>query len=436
MVYRGASAVMSNKSSASSDATDELSSASEAPPATENSEGKPAETVNENATSSNKRARPRKRRELLRRDIARMNVGDAWERYTYIGVLVGVSGFIFVTKAFLGLPAWIGLLVSAAGIGGYALLAWLDRNNRVRMDKAGDNCYYLGLTFTLASLAAVLVRIDFDVSVAQYIISGFGIAIGSTIFGIIARLILIQFVEELDDIELKSRVRLTEAADQLRVDLENATGRFQDFMISVQDEVRVSIVAVTEDQVKQQRALVDAVESALKGAIGTMEQSSNKLAETLNGHATVMADFNAASERSAKAADNLAEKVGSIELPYDQLQDGVGKLVQEIEKVRDGIVALPITDAASKLDSYAKTTDEVLNRFSEISDATGRIVAGLETASATLSESAQSGTAASEALQKTVADLKSDLGSFKEVASEYVDGMTEVAEALSEKVDV
>lgn len=378
----------------------------------------------------------RVRRSLPRADLARLNVGDFRERVTFITVLVVVSLFIFIGKAFAGLPAWIGLLVSAAGIFGYGLLAWLDRNNRVRMDKAGDNCYYLGLTFTLTSLAAVLLRIDFDVSVAEYIISGFGIAIGSTIFGIIARLVLIQFVEELDDIEMKSRTRLTESADQLRVDLENATSRFQDFMISIQDEVRVSIVAITGEQIKQQRDLVGAVESALKDAIGTMEKSSNNLADTLKRHSDVIADFNAASERSARAADNLAEKVSSIELPYDHLEEGVGKVIGEVERLRDGLLALPLIGAAEKLDGYVQSTDKVHEKVTELSAVIGQMVDRLNEIGTTFEKGAKEGANASKALQETVQELKTGLSSFQEVAANYVDGMSEVAETLAEKVDV
>ncbi|MCP2669536.1 hypothetical protein NHF40_01165 [Maricaulaceae bacterium EIL42A08] len=379
---------------------------------------------------------PNRFKSLFPQDIARMNVADARERITFIGVLVGVSVFIFIGKAFLGLPAWIGLVVSAAGVFGYGILAWLDRNNRVRMDKAGDNCYYLGLTFTLTSLAAVLYRIDFDVSVAEYIISGFGIAIGSTIFGIIARLVLIQFVEELDDIEQKARTRLTESADQLRVDLEDATSRFQGFMISLQDEVKVSIVSMTSEQVKQQRELVGAVESALKDAIGTMEQSSNKLADTLGDHSKVIADFNAASKRSAKAADNLAEKVSSIELPYDQLEEGVGKVVSEIDKIREGLSDLPLLAAAEKMDEYARSTHEMHTKVSELTSTTGRMVEQLEKISTSFEKTADQSGAASDTLRETVKELQEGLNSFQKVASDYVDGMTDVAETLAEKVDV
>ena len=388
------------------------------------------------ARSHKKRTRKRRGNSLWRPDLARLNVGDVRERVTFISVLVLVSLFIFIGKAFAGLPAWIGLVVSAVGIFGYGLLAWLDRNNRVRMDKAGDNCYYLGLTFTLTSLAAVLYRIDFDVSVAEYIISGFGIAIGSTIFGIIARLVLIQFVEELDDIELKARTRLTESADQLRVDLEDAAGRFQDFMISLQDEVKVSIVSITGEQIKQQRDLIEAVEAALKDAIGTMEQSSNKLADTLNGHSDVISKFNAASERSAKAADNLADKVSSIELPYDQLEEGVGKVIAEIDKLRDGMLALPLVSAAEKLDGYVQATDRVHDRVGEVAAATSEMADKLREIGSTFESSAREGASASKALQETVQELRSGLSSFREVASKYVDGMSEVAESLAEKVDV
>src|SRR5262245_5827177 len=69
---------------------------------------------------------------------------------------------------------------------------------RVRLDQAGDNAYYLGLLFTLTSMAFALYEFrgaslsDAGVSGragAEQIISNFGIALASTICGIFLRVV-------------------------------------------------------------------------------------------------------------------------------------------------------------------------------------------------------------------------------------------------------
>lgn len=167
-----------------------------------------------------------------------------------------------------------------------------------------------------------------------------------------------------------------------------------------------------------------------------MEQSSDRLAETLKGHSDIIADFSAASERSAKAADNLADKVSSIELPYDQLEEGVGKVIAEIDRLREGMLALPIVSAAEKLDGYFQATDKVHDRVAEVAAVTSKMVDRLREIGATFESCAKEGAIASRALQETVQELQGGLSSFREVASAYVDGMSEVAESLAEKVDV
>ena len=78
----------------------------------------------------------------------------------------------------------------------YALLVVCMPRLRVRMDQAGDNSYYLGLLFTLTSMAFALY--DFRAmtqggassSGVQQIVANFGIALSTTIVGILLRVVL------------------------------------------------------------------------------------------------------------------------------------------------------------------------------------------------------------------------------------------------------
>lgn len=381
---------------------------------------------------------PVKRRSVSTRwDLARRNITDSKERWTFISLLVCISLIIFIGKAFLGMPASLGLLFAFVGIAGYATTAWLDRNNRVRMDKAGDNCYYLGLTFTLASLSAVLVRIDFDVAVASAIVSGFGIALGSTIFGIIARLVLIQFVEELDDIEHRARVRLTDSADQLRVDLDNAAQRFQTFLLSIQDDVRASIVELTDDQLDKQKKLVGDVQVLLEQAVQNVDEASKSLTQTLKRHSTVMDKFNASSERSAQAADKLAERIENIRLPQDDIETAVKRIIEEVERIGEALngVSEPFRNAASDVQETSRTSREMLKHASQIVIHAQEAAASLAQLQESASQSAERGKEVSEQLNSSLSDLKTGVSQFSDIAEQYLNGMREVTDHLSEALD-
>lgn len=390
------------------------------------------ETQPETATGAQKRTGVR-----VRWDLARRNIADDKERWTFIGILVVVSSVIFVGKAYFEMPALLGLLFAFFGITGYACIAWLDRNNRIRMDKAGDNCYYLGLTFTLASLSAVLVRIDFDVAVASAIVAGFGIALGSTILGIIARLILIQFVEELDDIEHRARVRLTDSADQLRIDLDNAAKRFQTFLFSIQDDVRASIVELTDDQLEKQKTLVEDVQQLLEQVVRNVDDASTSLTKTLKRHSTVMEKFNASAERTADAADKLAERVENIRLPHDDIESAVNRIIGEVDRIGEAlnVAGEPFRNAASEFKEISNASRELSMHSAEMVTRAQSAAASLVDLQTQTTSSAAEGNAAVESLRNSIAELESGMSEFRVVAGKYMAGMTEVAEHLTDKIN-
>jgi len=92
---------------------------------------------------------------------------------------------------------------------------------RIREDQLGDNCYYLGFLFTLASLAYALYQFGLSGSVEQ-IVANFGLALGSTITGILLRVLINQARRDVLETEQDARMALADAVVRLRTEIDDA----------------------------------------------------------------------------------------------------------------------------------------------------------------------------------------------------------------------
>lgn len=121
-----------------------------------------------------------------------------WSKSTtvFYTALIGGSGLIVVLKQLLS-GLWGGVIVAV--ILGLILIGVVVRHKQdgqIDFHRAGDNVYYLGLLYTLVSLGYVLVALfllDPDAESAKKIdelVGSFGIALTSTICGIIGRIYL------------------------------------------------------------------------------------------------------------------------------------------------------------------------------------------------------------------------------------------------------
>lgn len=146
-------------------------------------------------------------------------------------VLAFLSGVatIFICKA-LNAPQFLLTGVVIGIILLYGAIVWMTPRLRLRLDQAGDNAYYLGLLFTLISMAYALYSVATDVatkdpgaglpsSTTERIIADFGVALGSTIAGIFTRIFLQQIRIDPSDVETTSRMELSSASGLLRGEL-------------------------------------------------------------------------------------------------------------------------------------------------------------------------------------------------------------------------
>src|SRR3954471_7408763 len=101
---------------------------------------------------------------------------DRWGFLSFAGV---GALLILLAKHSGGNPVHIALVAAGAMLL-YAVMVYRTGTGRLRGDQAGDNCYYLGLIYTLTSLAYAIFVFD-PSSQAQTIIQGFGIALATTI---------------------------------------------------------------------------------------------------------------------------------------------------------------------------------------------------------------------------------------------------------------
>lgn len=254
-----------------------------------------------------------------KQNAPRARLRDTSEKIVYFFALLVGGTVILVGKSFGWLAPWPAAIFAVVSIVVYAAFAWLaQRENPVRADRLGDNCYYLGLVYTLASLIASLIMIEQGADV-NGLIGNFGVALVSTAAGIVARLILIQLRAETDDVDQRARVALAETANSMQSDLLLAASVFRRLMIDAQESFRVSVDR-TRASVEQSAALAVRLQSielspelmnnSLLKAIRSIESAAEAISaagETVRQQSTAIAGTADAVERADTGMAHVRE---------------------------------------------------------------------------------------------------------------------------------
>jgi methyl-accepting chemotaxis protein len=142
---------------------------------------------------------------------------------------VAVLGIAFiVTSKALSLPPFVVTGVPVGLMILYAVLAAMFRRLRLRDDQIGDNLYYMGFTYTLVSLGMSLYQYSSGQSVDD-IVRNFGVAVASTIAGIVLRILFNQLRRDPIEFEHISRLDLAEASRRVRRELDGVHGELAHF---------------------------------------------------------------------------------------------------------------------------------------------------------------------------------------------------------------
>lgn len=219
---------------------------------------------------------------------------------------------------------------------------------RGREEELGDNLYYLGFLFTLVSLAVALYTLnvlDQGTSIAAALLRNFGIALVTTIAGMVLRLLMYQLHRPHS--EEDSLVRLAKAADTAAMELNRSA-----------EDIKLShgrIIDSLDDTLKRSAGgAADAVEEAGRRMQQASQASVAGMQQSLDGFRGRIDGIGTAAGEVAKTLDDLGARVSKVDIPTDLI-------TKKIAPLADGIGAHLSTVAAT-----AKAAADANNHLSGV----------------------------------------------------------------------
>lgn len=289
------------------------------------------------------------------------------------------------------------------------LYAWSVRKltqTQFEAETTGDNCYYLGFLFTLISLALTLYLLQDTASsdirgvnnaeLLQNIVSGFGIALTSTIVGIALRVWFFQHRGDQLDTEKASQIEDVDGIKAFHAALSESATQLKNFatetieLTAERDKhIREATDKAVEMQLDAAKKIISEVDSLIQTQQRHLEETTKsltQLVETL----TIQSSNRISEEFKTKLIEPAAAS-------FAELQTTVRKLTERLEELEDSQI--------SKIERSGKDMLEMWETLNEASIEHVRITAKAskkldELSGKTIKEQKQ----ASEQLTRTVRD--------------------------------
>lgn len=379
----------------------------------------------------------------------------------------GFVTFAFVGSGLIVLAKYLDAGAFAVAAGAILLLiiyAWLVSSRgtaKLRSDQAGDNCYYLGLIYTLSSLAYAIFTFD-PANTATTIVQGFGVALASTIAGLVLRVFFNQSRVDLYEMEDSARLELAQAAARLKSELSQIAVSFSDFghqtrqvIAEVRDAALSSIEEGAKHSVDGVSEVARIAREALEGHSSELTAKTKKLGQTTDKVVASIERHSESLEGVTRSAADFGGTLASLDLAATRTKDAADAAGQQISQaaaahgsVAEG--ARAVADAAARVEALVADSNNALGRLHSALDARIRAIeegpkATVEAAFAGLDELAGRLRAAVDALVaahrsaaeelrgetgSVVAALRSHNGAMDEELARSRDKVTMVHEAL------
>jgi len=225
-------------------------------------------------------------------------------------------------------------------------------NTFVRDEQMGDSFYYLGFLYTLTALAISLFTIDENFN---DLLKNFGIAITTTLIGLIGRIVMSQFRESLDEMKEKAEAQISDSARKLNTQL----------------------IASIDILKNQSENISKNTDQALKDSSSSlrrfMEENSKILQESTAKSKDVIDEFNA-------RASEITSKISRINIPtgkFEKFQESVDGIVSTLNDLEVGLKKSSaeseihkITENFKSLNSSISSQSKLLNdEFANSKDA-------------------------------------------------------------------
>lgn len=286
------------------------------------------------------------------------------DRWGFIGFAFGGAVLIIFAKAFNVDPVWVA--IGAAGaIVLYAVIVQRSGTGRLRGDQAGDNCYYLGLIFTLVSLAHAIFTFD-PVNTATTIIQGFGVALATTIVGLVLRVFFNQTRADVVEVEDTARLELADTAGRLKSELSQIVVSMNDFgrqmrqsLEEMQGEVATTLTEVKTEAATVVKAQADDATSRSKRLL----TATDKVVSGFERSASSFSQLEASHSGLADSIASIEQAAGSTRMTLEEIASQASEL-QEMQRGMSGTVST-VNDVALQVLQQVHAFDEAASRFEQ-----------------------------------------------------------------------
>ncbi|TNC49329.1 hypothetical protein FHG66_11395 [Rubellimicrobium rubrum] len=308
----------------------------------------------------------------------------------------GTAGTVFfkLTDAPVLLIAFFPVLVLLT----YVLACVGLRSTALEPDIVGDNCYYLGFLFTLTSLGVTLYLIrDLSASggasaratdLIPAVISGFGVALTSTITGVFLRVLLMQLRPDIVARDMEARRDLSQGAREFHLAVTQASRRIKDISIETVQHVaerNAKLDEITDRHASQVGELLIKQAQAFES---TMQALAARLTDEIVSR--ISAEAQQASDRIQEAAGQVSDAMGQLaqaqegslarlDAAQSAVEAALGRWAASIDSQRTlsdqaaGAIASETRDlgnlAAAQRRAFQESIDLMLRETAALSDA-------------------------------------------------------------------
>ena len=209
----------------------------------------------------------------------------------------------------------------------YGMAAYRIPAVRLRLDRLGDNFYYLGSIYTLGSLSAALLQLN-EGTPLDALIGSFGIALVTTIVGIAGRVLFVQMRGDLDEVEDRVRQDLARASEELRGQLSITLRELEIFRTSV-------VQAITETMAQA----TDATRRQIEGIELVAELAAKRIAAAFEPNETQLRQLNASVVEISKAVEQLSARMAESEFPSERLHGQLKSFAEQLDMLHKDLAA-------------------------------------------------------------------------------------------------
>jgi ABC-type transporter Mla subunit MlaD len=361
------------------------------------------------------------------------------EHVTFFYVFA-LGALAVVLMHFLLLPQLVVTAFTMLLMIGYMIFELRSGRYQYREDRLGDDLYYLGLLFTLVSLALSL-RIFgrgfmSRAEAIDELIANFGIAIFTTITGLALRVGLYKWRgDELEEPELRARIDLAEATGLLKTQLMFATEDMKSFRLSLAQSL-ADLVSNSTDKVAA------AIEDGLNKVTAQAAAAKEAFEKGLEGLSEPLGHLDAMATKAEKELEQLVQRVRNIAIPPDLLErelvPALKLITRHARAVEKAIGAeeersRQMSETLAALGSFGRQADEQLQRMVRSAESLTSLGPSLsEAAKAIEGLIAMVGTA-NEQLKTGAAGSSQALASLTSAGREYLDGLRNNRELLEQE---